>query len=914
MIETRNSNYWKNEILSYDNDVLNALKFSDSRVKLSEEILNGIRNFCESVACFIFKSFRPDKKYEKRYQEIEEALNYCNSISKFNFISKFHEYLNASTGHKRFHGEYAERLTLKYIDYLLKIKEMLKNEFHLEIFKDLSSYPFDMDDSFKNYYIKISELLSQNDLLVQNDNSDIYYIYKKKLIYINKKRFYEYTISNAIDKNNRNDRFLTFSLYDIPANYAVNLAIITKPLDYLGISIDCSIITKFEISIRPCEIEKICEILAIKINKYSKSSDYWKLMDFLKTYNTNIAEIIKSDEDKFQSVYYYLFQNKKSILSLIFLQTREKYLKKVTGINTLLYLLYRTRNVVLKNQLPFNSEDSLSTMNLSKKTYAFEKAPFSSGLVNHVPKTYDLINLFDFDKHKSEYIARKISEFSNESGCIYIDSSCIDYPNLEELVNSYNIQYDTESLKIRKILQYGKNYYLNSNEINTINIIEKVREYSKKVNFIDYEKYAIEIIDKKQLKFDDQDKETALKKLFASGSIFAVYGSAGTGKSFFANLVLKILDGITKICIAVTNTAVDNMRRKFDDNTAKYMTIEKYLNEYQNSIVDLLIIDECSTVSSEQMSNILSNTKPKLLLLLGDYFQIQAIKFGNWFALIHDFINKNYYVDLKCQFRTDSETLKPLWDEVRNLSSSNTIIEKLSTYEISHRFDSSVFYKNYDDEVILCLNYDGLYGINNFNKVLQKNNPNKEFKYKQYIFKVNDPIIFDDTNKFRGLFYNNLKGIIIDIEENLSNFKFTVRVTTTLNSIICERFNVNFIKYVDGDTIVSFYVDKVSSEAYDGDTDNITYFPFQVAYAMSIHKAQGLEFDSVKVIISNEVEDNITHNVFYTAITRARKNLTIYWTQETEKKIINAFKIKNYKKDASILKSKFKELKFNNMD
>lgn len=95
---------------------------------------------------------------------------------------------------------------------------------------------------------------------------------------------------------------------------------------------------------------------------------------------------------------------------------------------------------------------------------------------------------------------------------------------------------------------------------------------------------------------------------------------------------------------------------------------------------------------------------------------------------------------MKCQFRTDSEILRPLWNEVRNLTSSNTIIEKLSENEISHEFDSSVFHKNYEDEVILCLNYDGLYGINNFNKVLQKANKNKEYKYKQYTFKINDPI------------------------------------------------------------------------------------------------------------------------------------------------------------------------------
>jgi len=42
-------------------------------------------------------------------------------------------------------------------------------------------------------------------------------------------------------------------------------------------------------------------------------------------------------------------------------------------------------------------------------------------------------------------------------------------------------------------------------------------------------------------------------------------------------------------------------------------------------------------------------------------------------------------------------------------------------------------------------------------------------------------------------------------------------------------------------------------------------------HAVSIHKAQGLEYDSVKIVITDEVEELVTHNIFYTAITRARE-------------------------------------------
>ena len=53
--------------------------------------------------------------------------------------------------------------------------------------------------------------------------------------------------------------------------------------------------------------------------------------------------------------------------------------------------------------------------------------------------------------------------------------------------------------------------------------------------------------------------------------------------------------------------------------------------------------------------------------------------------------------------------------------------------------------------------------------------------------------------------------------------------------------------------------------------------PFQVAYAVSIHKAQGLEYDLVEVVITDVNEDDISHNIFYPDITRAREHPLIFW-------------------------------------
>ena len=76
------------------------------------------------------------------------------------------------------------------------------------------------------------------------------------------------------------------------------------------------------------------------------------------------------------------------------------------------------------------------------------------------------------------------------------------------------------------------------------------------------------------------------------------------------------------------------------------------------------------------------------------------------------------------------------------------------------------------------------------------------------------------------------------------------------------------------------------------------------AYAVSIHKAQGLEYRSVKVVITNEAEEMVTHNIFYTAITRAKEKLQIYWTPEAEKNVLSGFERKDSKKDVALLSLK----------
>lgn len=907
MIEHRDLEYWRSLIFEYDKQVSDNINSSKNRVNLSETLLNGLRDFVESIACYIRELTNP-KQFENRYDEINTSINFCKQKSKLNFISKFHDNLNSSIGHEKFYGEYAERLFLKYVRDLINLKEYMRNNYSLDILSSLTMFPFDLDNSFKEYYQKIVKTLSTNDLMKNNTSMDSYYIKKKKMIYINNVVFYEYILCNAMDKNSRFDRFIAFSLLNIPSNYAIQANLLTKKVSFLKKEVDYEIITYFKIAIRPCEFEKMFSIIGQKA-RFTKTIEYRKLMNFLQDKAENISNIIKYDDETFENFKRKVFNRKiESNLYKFILNCRHYIQSEKVGSKVLIYLLFKMNNSIISKQLPQNSNDYLSTINLSKGTYSFEKAPFTSGLINHNPQFKDLIKIFDFKDYEHEILARNIAYQSIEKACIYINKNGFTSDNCNDVIRKYNSQFVKASLNGRKIMTFGNYLYLNENELITKEVIKKFLQYSKTVNYPKYKEYIQSQILNLNMKFEDPDKKEALIRLFEKGSIFTIYGPAGSGKSYFAKYVLKTIGNITKTCIASTNAAVENMIRKFEDNSANYMTIKKYLDQYSNeSNIDLLIIDECSTVSTLDIYKILTKTSPKLILLLGDVFQIKPIAFGNWFSLLEYFLKENCQLNLNNQFRSTSETLLSFWKEVRNIGPN--IKTKLISNKISHILDESIFDKKYEDEIILCLNYDGIYGVNNINKLLQKNNSNKELKWKQYIFKVNDKIIFNENNRFKDVFYNNLKGIIYDIQDSSINIKFTIRVEKVLSPLVCQSNNVDVIEITDNYSIVSFIVKKYGKDYYDNDTDNDTLMPFQIAYALSIHKAQGLEYDSVKIVISNEVEENISHNIFYTAITRAKKDLTIYWTPETEDKIIESFSIQNCERDVKILKSKYPELR-----
>ena len=167
---------------------------------------------------------------------------------------------------------------------------------------------------------------------------------------------------------------------------------------------------------------------------------------------------------------------------------------------------------------------------------------------------------------------------------------------------------------------------------------------------------------------------------------------------------------------------MDNLKRRVSASNCTFSTIAKFLRSKSITVeYDLLVIDECSTVSNRDMCALLAKAKYKILLLVGDSYQIASIQFGNWFSVARKFIPETSVFELTKPYRSSNDGLLTLWKRVRCMEPN--ILEVITKQEYSATLDASIFTPAETDEIILCLNYDGLYGINNINRFLQESNP-----------------------------------------------------------------------------------------------------------------------------------------------------------------------------------------------
>jgi hypothetical protein len=894
-------------ILTIDTAICkNIDKFHASeRGLLSQNILSQLRNFVEHIA---LKEGANGQDVEITPDGLINAPNKLQPSGKLGFLRRFHNFLQGVASHYTQSEENSERLMLKYYEYLLRIKSRLKNTYGLEVLGNLDKFPINTDPALQEYYEKIVEQIERPTKARKiSPYKDRYYIQKIKPFFVNHEIYYEVTFTIASARVSKFDRVIAFTKLDISDNYAVKLSVIHDGIEVLGKKMPIQIIDKWEVSIRPCELNNFARIVGEDINIQTTHAEYKNLMSFLTETDLSLVELIDLSDEYYDAAKGRITQGVQAVNFLPVLDKAKALIRNnEVGTNVVRYLLRSLNNRIIKMQRSrYNGYKLRNDLDFNLGCKPFDKMPFNSSLMGHNPKISDVFECISAADREHELFARLIKNNTENKGKLYTPVSDLSKTKeeVEALIATYNGELYLPKHNHRKLENFKDFIYINGYEKDTLDIIKRLKELSSS-GISNYSNSVDSWLKSSAYQIDCPDKEKILRQLFADSEVALIYGAAGTGKSTLINHISNFFNTNNKLYLANTNPAVDNLKRKVTAANCTFQTITKFLsNRNTDTEFDLLVIDECSTVSNTDMIEVLNKAQFKTLILVGDVFQIESIIFGNWFNVARYFVPKTAVSELTVPYRTTNEELIEFWNRVRNLK--DNILESMTRNGYTTVLNESIFEDLEEDEIILCLNYDGLYGINNLNKFLQSNNANPPIDWNIQTYKVGDPILFNETERFAPIIYNNMKGRIVGIDKSEDQIQFDVEIDKAINEMQASGYDFELVGTAaeSGNSIIRFIVNK------QGDTDEDdepleSVVPFQVAYAVSIHKAQGLEYGSVKIVITSETEEMITHNIFYTAITRAKEKLKIYWTPEAEKKVLASFKKLDSTEDVGLLSSK----------
>ena len=932
-------------VLQIDKQILNSDKIicrhinnlcNSTRGEISQDILSQLRHFVEHI---LLKIYANGNDIEDTQDNVKQAVKYAKNQEWLRYLSRFHHFLQVSVSHRTLEEENSERLMLKYYEYLLRIKTMLHDKYSLDVLYNLEQFPIETDESLNEYYLKIVQKVDEYKKSSKNMYKyDRFYIQNIKPFFCNNKIYYEVAFIPANDKASKTDRIIAFTDREITDFYAVKLAIEDDYIEIFDKCMPIRIILDWEVSIRPCEFKNFSKIINNQTKPIGKAEER-ELVKYLTESGRSLAEIVVYSDEKYNEIRNRIVPNREGYHFFDLLDFCRQLIKNQgAGYNVLRYLLHHMNNRVIKEQYHesykknyntgrweyLGANNWLSNLYLANECLPFDTMPFCSGLRKHVPNISDLLIALDTAGREHEFMARVIKNNTEQKGMLYTPLEqngekykLGNFEDVETLKNIYNKKLpQTQKQQARKLIIDKGYIFIEAYRDDTISIITTIKRlaqsgvsnYSNTVkHWIDNSDYNI-----------SEEKKKALETMFAKSHVSVIYGAAGTGKTTFINYISNFFKEYSKLYLAYTNPAVNNLKRKVAATSdCEFMTILKFNNRYNNDIkrkYDIIFIDECSTVSNKEMKEFLELADYKLLVLVGDTYQIESIEFGNWFDTIRGFLPESAICELVKPYRSNSKQLQALWDNVRKME--DDILDRLQAGGYSVNLDPSILTPASENEIILCLNYGGLYGINNINHFMQENNNGKEIRRGIQRYKVGDPILFNDLadsfftkNKEQvPIIHNNMKGRIEDFRlleagKVTERIQFDIEIDKPLMNLDDKDLDFQVIGVSEkGNSIIRFEVYKNKSTDEDDDSVSKNMVPFQIAYAVSIHKAQGLEYDSVKIIITDDIDELITHSIFYTAITRAREKLKIYWTQSVEKKVLDRIKPKNNHQDISLLK------------
>lgn len=559
--------------------------------------------------------------------------------------------------------------------------------------------------------------------------------------------------------------------------------------------------------------------------------------------------------------------------------------KKIDKIYNVLVDYQNTSNIVLElTKLGFEMKESLSFLNKydnkildTVNTNIYELIDSDEMSFNKIDEIALNMGIEeDDDRRIKALIIYVMKELCFNNGDTYLTLEEISF-NLSNFVSISPEKLDYLMIKLirdGKIVIEDRRYYLKKFYEAEKYICERLcflndMTVTSNINiskYIDNEKFN-------NICYDDIQKKAI--EWGVNNNITIITGGPGTGKTTIIKAIVNILIEANKLkeseiaLLAPTGRAAKKM---METTGISASTIHKYLgwdkdtntfstNEYSPRNEKYIIVDEVSMIDTLLMEALLKGIKRNAkLILVGDYYQLPSVSEGQ---ILKDIIDSDSLpvIRLNQIYRqTDGSYILNLAYDIKEKNISEDLFIKKDDYlfingdndntmSIIKEVILKAIKKGYTDREVQVLApmYKSLNGIDNLNKVLQdlfnpKSDKKKEIIIKDVTYReydkvlqlVNDP----DNNVYNGDI-GYIEDIIISDCKNITN-----------------QININY----DGN-IVEYTPDK--------------FVNFRHGYAISIHKAQGSEFDTVIMPILPSFKRMLYNKLVYTGVTRAKKSLVV---------------------------------------